>query len=139
MGIFQGPQLISTLRHESIDQTELFEHRLEVSFSHLPTRLPISLTCRAATLPEYRGLGLYSVLKMVGLISSLELGHEFSFSLIRKSSFQVEFFKNLGYEFFESNFNKWQSSHPAGSPFCIAKIDLQKKGDRAVHYLAKKK
>lgn len=136
-GVFHDEKLISTLRLDQVTDIEVYEARIQASFSFIPSVLPVSVTCRAATDPNYQKLGVHSILKMACLMKAMSIGYEFCFAAIKSTSFQIDAFHRIGYDLIPSD-REWRGFLGDIAPPVVGRLNLKTTGKSAVQYLAKR-
>lgn len=115
-GIFTPNELLATLRLEKITNLADLELRFGFKMAPLGQLLPFTMTSRGATTSSHRKIGLYTVLKLACFLKSSLLNFTHTVAVIKNSSFQHQFFSQIGYRLIDageqSNINYIYEPYP---------------------------
>ena len=125
LGVFEGPQLVSTLRIARVNSLEEYKKIMLCEFDPAHLEMPLVILSRAATQENRQSEGLHSLLRYYALSLTSMAGIHWVIGTFKKNSQRVSQLTEMGYEL-STNPIPWQSFLKSNEPTYVASLNLQK-------------
>lgn len=133
LGVYEGQDLIATLRLELIQDLSLVERKMECPWSFpVDLRFPVLVLSKMATARVHRKRGLSLLLRYHALKVAMDWGALQALGTFTKGSPRENSMGEMGYEFHENTQGWHAGDYKSTDPVLVAILDLQANGAQAL-------
>lgn len=136
LGVFESGKLISCMRLDWITQLKDLEARLDLKLPTSKLELPCGYLTKAGTDPKFRNLGYNALLRYHFLKIAKKYKVQSLFGTMVEGSPRVFSMKEMGYTFQKLS-KKWDNAFVSDHLPLVAHLDLHRKADFAIDYIAR--
>ena len=135
LAVWDGSEVISTMRIELVDNQTMLETKLECPWEFGEISYPVMLLSKAATRLSHQGRGLNAAMRYHSLLLAKRWGVQYLVGTFVDGSPRRNTMARMGYQFFINKKGWFSSDYHSEREVIVAKLDLVTEGKHAVSML----